>query len=297
MKIDQGTHKKSLFIVVYGILLAVSLGLLAYGALTGVWILLVLGILATGTFLYGRYVEPCLVQVQTYTHGEGPRSLRVVFLSDFHAGSGKTTRFYAHIAKRVRALEPDLLVFGGDFVDEALTSLPLLDPLFAWTPRLGSWFVLGNHDFIDDPQQLVRALEQRNVRDLTNASRSFALADGRSCELVGLDDSLFGAPDLRLVASPKTAAVRVIVTHEPDLLLDLPDGCADIVLLGHTHGGQIRLPVRGPVTSLPQIAPQWLDMGEKEWRGMRVLISRGIGEVWVKARLGARPEILVLDIG
>lgn len=296
MKLDQGTHKQSLFIVVYGILLTVSVGLLAYGALTRVWILLALGIFTTGTLLYGRYIEPYWVQVQTYTHGEGPRSLRVVFLSDFHAGSGKTARFYAHIAKRVRALEPDLLVFGGDFVDEALTSFSLLNPLFAWTPRLGSWSVLGNHDFIDNPQQLVRELEQRNVRDLTNLSRSFALTDGRSCELVGLDDSLFGAPDLRLVTSPKTAAVRIIVTHEPDLLLDLPDGCADIVLLGHTHGGQIRLPVRGPVIGLPQAAPQWLDMGEKEWRGMRVLISRGIGEVWVKARLGVRPEIMVVDV-
>ncbi len=195
----------------------------------------------------------------------------------------------------MKALQPDIIVLGGDFVDESARAVSQLRPIFELRPALGVWCVLGNHDFMDDPRALLREMLACGVRDLTNQTKVFPLTQNQSFELVGLDDSLFGSPDLGLVVAPKKG-LRVIAMHEPDLLLDLPEGCADVVLLGHTHGGQIRLPLHGPVVGLPQIAPQSLDAGEKPWRGMRAIISRGIGEAGVRARLGVRPEVVVLDI-
>lgn len=267
----------------------------------------ILGVIGTGVLVYGGLIEPRLVSVKKYTlrvGGDGvvgdkelskAKPIRLVFLSDLHAGLKKSQRFYGRIAERVKGLEPDVLVFGGDFVDESTNAVEALVPLFALKPQLGTWFVLGNHDFLDDPKRLQAWLLKKGLQDLTNRSVKLSLNGKEEFELVGLDDSWYGQPDVGLLEKTKTLP-RVLIAHEPDVLLDLPEACADVVILGHTHGGQIRLPGYGPITGLPQSAPQWLDAGEKTWKNLRIIISRGIGEAWVRARLGARPEIVVLDI-
>lgn len=266
----------------------------------------IVGVIGAGILLYGGLIEPRLVQIKKYSVGAGregvadqkiseTKPVRLVFLSDLHAGLKKSQRFYGRIAKRVKTLEPDLLVFGGDLVDESTDAVEALTSLLGLKPRLGTWFVLGNHDFFDDPKRLQTWLLRHGLKDLTNRSVKLPLNGEAEFELVGLDDSWYGQPDVSLVEKPKTG-LRILIAHEPDILLDLPEGCADVVLLGHTHGGQIRLPVYGPITGLPQSAPQWLDAGEKAWKNLRIIISRGIGEALVRARLGSRPEIVVLDI-
>ncbi len=287
--------RRPLLEVLFWIFVVCALGVLALGVWMSWLIVSGLGLVALGVLVYGGFIEPRWIRVTNYTVGEGEKRVRLVFLSDFHAGLKKQRSFYQRIANRVKELQPEIVVLGGDFVDESAKDLAQLAPIFDLRPSLGVWFVLGNHDFLDAPKELTDELLKLGARSLTNQVKTFPLAPEQSFELVGLDDSLFGSPDLRLVEKPKKG-IRVIAMHEPDLLLDLPENCADVVLLGHTHGGQIRLPIRGPVLGLPQIAPQSLDAGEKSWRGMRVLISRGIGEALVRARLGVRPEILALDI-
>jgi predicted MPP superfamily phosphohydrolase len=287
--------KRFLFESAFWILVAFCFGLCALGLWLR-WIpLLVIGLIGFGILIYGGFIEPRLVRVAQYSLGEGEKRLRLVFLSDFHAGVKKQRAFYQRIAERVSALEPDLLMLGGDFVDECAEDIGMLAPILDLRPPLGTRFVLGNHDFFDDPKKVIAQLVKAGARDLTNQSVAFKLTDTESLELVGLDDSLHGSPDLRLAEKPKQG-MRIIVMHEPDLLLDLPEGCADLVLLGHTHGGQIRLPIYGPVVGLPQVISQTLDAGERSWKGLRVIISRGIGEALVRARLGVRPEIVVLDV-
>lgn len=287
--------RQPLLEALFWVFVTCSLGAVLLGWWLG-WIILdVLGLITAGILFYGGFIEPPWVRIVNYSLGEGEKRLRIVFLSDFHAGLKKRRGFYQRIATQVKKLQPELVILGGDLVDESAKDLPQLAPVLELSPSLGLWFVLGNHDFLDHPKQLTSEVLSSGARDLTNQSKIFPLADGQSFELIGLDDSLFGSPDLRLVEKPKKG-LRVIVMHEPDLLLDLPEHCADLVLLGHTHGGQIRLPLRGPILGLPQIAPQSLDGGEKVWRGMRVIISRGIGEALVRARLGSRPEIVVIDV-
>ncbi len=287
--------RRPLLEILFWIFIVCALGLIALGVWIGWLVVSALGAVALGVLVYGGFIEPRWIRVTNYIVGEGEKRVRLVFLSDFHAGVKKQRGFYQRIADQVKELQPDIVVLGGDFVDESAQDLGQLAPIFELRPSLGMWFVLGNHDFFDDPKTLTQGMLKLGARSLTNQVKTFPLPSGQSFELVGLDDSFSGSPDIRLVEKSKKG-VRVIVTHEPDLLLDLPEKCADVVLLGHTHGGQIRLPVRGPVVGLPQIVPQSLDAGEKSWRGMRVLISRGIGEALVRARLGVRPEIVVLDI-
>ncbi len=295
MNLHARGWKRFLFESAFWVFVALCFGLFVLGWRLQ-WIpLLVVGLIGIGVLVYGGFIEPRLIQITNYSLGEGAKKLRLVFLSDFHAGVKKQRAFYQRIAERVTALQPDLLVLGGDFVDECAHDIEALMPILGLRPPLGTRFVLGNHDFFDDPKKVTAWLVSAGARDLTNQSVAFKLTDTESLELVGLDDSLHGSPDLRLVEKPKQG-MRIIVMHEPDLLLDLPEGCADLVLLGHTHGGQIRLPIYGPVLGLPQTISQTLDAGEKSWKNLRVIISRGIGEALVRARLGVRPEIVVVDV-
>lgn len=264
------------------------------------WIwLCAIGIFSIGVLIYGGFIEPLLVRTTFYQVGAtdkpDTKPVRLVFLSDFHVGLKKRRAFYQRIADKVQALKPDLIILGGDIVDESAKDIGPFEPITRLEVPLGIHFILGNHDFFDDPAFVTNWLVERGCKDLTNRVLTPSLNDGGSFELIGLDDSWFGSPDMGLVQKPKQGT-RIIVTHEPDLLVDLPEGCADLVLLGHTHGGQIRLPFYGPVTGLPQSAPQWLDSGEKYWRNLRIIISRGIAEAGVRARLGSPPEIVVLDI-
>ncbi len=272
-----------------------AIALLVAGLWSGWFVFALLGAVGLLVLMYGGFVEPRLVQITNYSLGEGEKRLRIVFLSDFHAGVRKQQDFYQYVAQKTAEQKPDLILLGGDFVDECVDDLGGMAPIAKLQAPLGVWSVLGNHDFFDNPQKLASDLAGQGVRDLTNKAKSFKLTEEASLEVIGLDDSCYGSPDLSLIEKPK-AGLRLIVTHEPDVLVDLPAGCADLILLGHTHGGQIRLPIRGPVLGLPQVISQSLDMGEKTWNGLRVIISRGIGESLVRARLGARPEIVVLDV-
>lgn len=300
MNLHAASWKEPFFEAVFWLLVIVSGVSVGIGFWQGSVMLAVFGCVALAVLLYGGLIEPCWVRVTKYRLGEGnggktsdQKPFRLLFLSDLHAGLHKQAKFYERIAQRVTALGPDIVVLGGDLVNERSKDVEDLQAIFQLKPPLGTWFVLGNHDFFDDPKALVKRVLQQGVRDLTNQSLTFKLGAQTLLEIVGLDDSWYGTPDMSLVEAPKKG-MRILITHEPDLLLDLPEGCADVILLGHTHGGQIRLPGYGPLI-LPQSVSRSYDAGERIWKNMRVIISRGIAETLVRARLGARPEIVVLD--
>lgn len=262
------------------------------------WIALVL--IGTTGFLLGLYsgfVEP--YWLQTIHHplllSDGiKRSIRIIFLSDFHTGEEKTRRFYDRLFERVQALKPDLLLLGGDYVECHHSTIADLGNLARIKSRYGTRFVLGNHDYWDRPEAIHRALESFGAQSLTGRSETIGEGE-RAFTLVGIDDSWLGTPSGQLPLTKQSSPV-ILLTHESDILLDFPEGIVDLVFLGHTHGGQVRLPMHGSVKMLPQSTPQWLDRGLKYWRGMRLLISHGVGESGARVRFCARPQIVVVDL-
>jgi len=247
---------------------------------------------------YARFVEPFLVTVKKYRLAlvkKPERWIRVAFLSDLHADGWKGKRFYDRVVRKTQAQKPDLILIGGDVVEETASHLSEAAGLAKLDAPMGKYFILGNHDFMDDAAAVRRQLEAWGYEDVTNRVKTVS-ADGRAFDLVGLDDSWFGDPDLPLVRGGHKRP-RVVLSHEPDVLFDLRQGDADLILLGHTHGGQIRLPLIGHVAPLPQAAPQWLDLGKKTWKGMPVVISAGLGETNLNVRLFCPPQIVLLEIG
>ncbi len=246
---------------------------------------------------YAGFIEPYWFQVVTHklVLKDGvERSVRIIFLSDFHAGEAKKKPFYDALFTRVQTLRPDLVLLGGDYVECLGTFIHDLAEIRSLSPKYGVHFILGNHDYWDDPILIRDTLESFGARDLTG--KTHVIGEGaRAFALTGIDDAWFGTPRRQLPLA-QSASPLILLTHESDILLDLPDDLVDLVFLGHTHGGQVRLPGYGSLTKLPQSTPAWLDRGLKTWRGMRLLISQGIGESLARVRLFARPQIVIVDL-
>lgn len=221
--------------------------------------------------------------------------LRLAFLSDLHHGRWIHSGSVRAWVDAALAAEPDLVVLGGDLVDthpgEPVEAL--LDALAPLRAPLGVFAVWGNHDHrrMGDLAPFRDALGARGVRVLTNAS--VPVRDDAS--LAGLDDLRTGAPDLRaaLRGLPDEGA-RLLASHNPDVLPDVPVGAVELTLAGHTHGGQVRIPGVGPVVTSSRYGRRF-DMG---WvRGPALgYVSRGLGVGLAPIRVACPAELTVMDL-
>lgn len=283
---------------VYWMLVACAVaGVLVGFACGAMWLVgLACGALMVG--LWAGFIEPRLLTQKTIrlNLAASPRAvLRVAFLSDFHAGFVKSSAFYRRVVQRTLALHPDVVILGGDFVEASVEGMRDLECLRELAAPLGVHFLLGNHDFLDDPVRVQRTLAEFGCVDATN--RVWVLEkEGAVLEVVSLEDAYFGTPNLALLKSPRRGP-RLLLLHEPDQLLDVEEGTADLILFGHTHGGQVRLPFIGAVHPLPQIVSRQFDRGVRSWRGIPVVIGQGLGESTGRVRFCCPPQLLLLEIG
>ncbi|MBI5654995.1 metallophosphoesterase [Candidatus Uhrbacteria bacterium] len=264
----------------------------------GVWgILGVLALIGEALLIWGMFVEPHQVKVVTYREKLRPDAqawVKIVFLSDFHAGSFHSKRCYERIVNEVRALHPHLLLLGGDFVTDRFEPVMDLENLKGLEAPLGRYFVLGNHDYLDRPQEVRKAIRLLGYEDLTNKSVDLTLL-GRKLELRGVDDNWYGKPEIFHRSSREVP--HLTLAHEPDVLLDLKEGETDLVLAGHTHSGQVRLPFVGALIPIPAILGRAVDRGRKVVNGVPCIISNGLGESDGRMRLFSPPQIVVVEVG
>ena len=260
----------------------------------------IIALIVVACLLYGRLVEPRLLTVKTYQIPLVPQPqqwIKAVFLYDAHAGRDKGPWYYDRVAKTANSLKPDVIFVGGDFVDWDSSKVTWLEGWKNLSAPQGVYFVLGNHDYYDNVDRVrTYVLDTLKFKDLTNTVLSLDKG-GRTLSVVGLDDGHKGEPDLSLLNGSRSTRPRIIFTHEADALLSLPDGEAELAIVGHTHGGQVRLPFFGTPAVLPQAAPQWLDVGLKRWKGMPIIISAGLGEATAPVRFFDPPQIVVVEIG
>lgn len=253
-----------------------------------------------GFFLivYGVFVGPRRLSVKHYREKlvEEPRTwIRVVLMSDFHAGVSRSQAWYERLAIETQALDPDVLLLGGDYVDEDATRIHDLKALSGVTAHLGRYFILGNHDFLDDPAAVRETLRAWGLVDLTNAHMTLR-KDGCEMQLSALDDHWYGRPLVPpLRASDKLP--HITLAHEPDAVLDFEKHDTDLLLAGNTHGGQVRLPWVGSLAPIPAKLGRKVDRGRKQIRGVPLIISAGCGEADFGVRLFCPPEITVIEVG
>ena len=224
--------------------------------------------------------------------------LRLVFVSDFHAGPTVDARMFRDVFAAVGDAEPDLLLLGGDFVSfHARYVDRLIEPLARIAPPLGKFAVLGNHDLLGDDAYIVRRLGDAGVVTLVNHNVRLA-APHDDIWVCGLDDWDEGEPDAR-EAFRGAEGTRILLAHQPDGLLVVGDHPFDLALFGHVHGGQFlrdnREPMirhRGPISKL-YMHGGLFHAGVKD---APVLVSRGIGTSTLPARRHADPQVHICTL-
>jgi hypothetical protein len=203
------------------------------------------------------------------------------------------------VAALTNAARPDLVVHTGDFLTHRSGDFdaPLYEGLAQIAAPHGQWACLGNHDF-DDPERLTRKLAGAGVTVLRNRVASVDI-DGQPLEIAGID-FVFARTgreagfERLLAAWPPRRAPRLLLNHDPRGFAALPDGCADLVLAGHTHGGHIGIQL-SPGHALTVVGLTGIpDQGVFERGDLRLFVTRCVGFYGYPMRVGIPPEIAVL---
>lgn len=234
----------------------------------------------------------------------GLDGLRLAHLSDLHSGplvGPEVLRRWREAAARER---PDLLLFTGDLVDSRPEELaPLLEAFRDFAAPLGTFAVLGNHDYFDDPRPIWRDLGAAGIRCLENTS-AMVRRGGDTLAIMGLQDPMARNGRFRRMVfgpGPRPAeaardvpadAFRLCLNHRPSEWEKALEAGAKLTLSGHTHGGQIN-PIPG-ISSAHLLGPR---TGGLYREGEDLLyVSRGLGVVGLPLRIGAPPEIAILTL-
>ncbi len=260
-------------------------------------IFFVVAVIALMLLAYSVFIEPHHLHVTRYQVPLVSKPeiwIRIVFLSDFHAGGFRNAVWFERIAHEVQVLNPDSVVLGGDFVADRADFMSQLAYLRQLSAPLGKFFVFGNHDYLDRPQDIRSALVSWGFTDMTNRSTCIE-HEGHLFEIQGIDDHWRGDPHSFQRLSSNIP--HLLLSHEPDVVMDLHEGDTDFILSGHTHGGQVRLPFFGSMYPIPARLGRAVDWGEKIVNGMRLIVSSGLGEQDARIRFFCPPEIVVADIG
>lgn len=235
----------------------------------------------------------------------------VLLITDIHAGPFLSPACLTRTFRRLGGLAPDLILIGGDLATTRVGELiPTMNAFASLSAPLGVYGVLGNHDhYTEDPELLVSLVEKAGVRLLQN--RAVALErDGGRLVLAGIDDLNSGASDLDAAlaeadelrrptgrsipdGSKSNGAPVILLSHNPDVFFDAARRGVSLVLAGHTHGGQVRLP---GLPVLVRMSRYRLDQGRYCFNGSELIVSRGLGASGLPLRIGCPPEAVRITL-
>ncbi len=268
------------------------------------------GVLAAGGLaVYAGEIERHWIDVHHVTVRlpnlpEAFRGFRIAHLADFHYGEYTEPTFLRSAVRAVNALRPDLIALTGDFVssgpmarrisvDFASHCAELLGRLSC--PR--RFAVMGNHDCFVGAADVTDALESQGIPVLHNSAVPIERAGARLW-LAGTGDILVGNQVDLKAAIPRARNAKseplILMAHEPDFADEVVGSGVDLMLSGHTHGGQVRIPFAPPF-NLPPLGRKYVQ-GLFRLGDLQLFVTRGIGTVGVPFRFLCPPEITVITL-
>lgn len=249
------------------------------------------GAAVTSAGWYGTVYEPDDIEVVRLplvipNLPAGLDGLTAVQISDIHVGEISVVQ--RHMVDKVAALKPDVVFVTGDIVDDDVAIGDAAELLAGFPAPRGTWVVPGHRDHMSEAvYRLSEALAARQVHMILN--RSVQLDDG--FWIVGVDDPSSRHDDLAgALANVPDGATRILLAHSPDIVDRLANTRFDLVLAGHTHGGQVNLPVMRDGW-LREASTRRYRAGLYEVGASKLYVNRGIGTYYLPIRIGARPEI------
>ncbi|TAN35959.1 MAG: metallophosphoesterase [Verrucomicrobia bacterium] len=222
----------------------------------------------------------------------GPR-LRIAHVTDFHLNGMLPDSHYRLVMERVRQAEPDLVFLTGDYVSEENSYAAQLPQFLGKVHgRLGSFAILGNHDYWADATPVRDGLRTAGFQTLENGFQTLEIG-GQSVMICGCEDP-WG--DTKWHPPPHAENTLLLaLSHTADNIYRLAKAGAQMVFSGHYHAGQWRLPWVGPLM-VPSRFGRRFAHGHFEVRGAHLFVSAGIGITRIPFRIYCRPDIFIVDI-
>lgn len=261
------------------------------------------GALATGAAAaYAALVEPRWLEVTRTPISirglpEPLEGLRIALLTDLHAGGGRSLEIASRACRLAMRERPHVIALTGDLAhDRAPDFDRVMRAMECLAAPLGVYAVPGNHDYTVGIEKWRSAMRARPIRDLTNDAVTLSVDGARLC-IAGVDDRSCGDPSLGALPPPDTRDVTILLAHDPDQAERSRRAYddVDLILSGHTHGGQVRLPFAGALVN-PARREDLYEDGLRRRPWTQVYVSRGVGTVHLPVRFLCRPEVAVLEL-
>jgi len=226
-----------------------------------------------------------------------PRALdgfRIVQLSDLHHSPFTSREQIERAVETANSLQPDIVALTGDYVSkERAYAAPCAELLGRLRPKHGVFAVLGNHDHWTDAALITDLFRAEGITVLVNQGMRFE-RNGAAFWLAGVDDTMVGLEDLPLALAGSSATeFKLLLAHNPIILRRAARAGVDLVLSGHTHGGQVSL--RSDRNAAGRQRRRLLK-GLARQGETQIYITRGLGTVVLPVRFGCPPEVSLLEL-
>ncbi|MDF1506784.1 metallophosphoesterase [Robertmurraya sp. DFI.2.37] len=263
--------------------------------------------LSVGGYTYAGRIEPKLLKINKYqiSHLDIPvdfENIKIIQFSDTHLGFQYTLEQLQELVEEINNHKPDILFFTGDLLDEpnkygeferVISILKKLEAPF------GKYAVYGNHDHGGYGTDIFkRIMEESGFTLLLNDSIKIEKNAQSSIYLLGIDDAMLGRPDISAaLANVPDEAYKILLSHAPDLADNAANFNIQLQLSGHSHGGQIQIPLLGALVKPPY--------GEKYYEGfytvgeekpLTLYVNRGLGTTRLPFRFLSVPELTIFTL-
>jgi len=220
--------------------------------------------------------------------------LRLVHLSDFHYGPLVNPKHLERAIQAANDLRPDLIALTGDYISQDRAyAAPCAELVGQLRARYGVYAVLGNHDHWTDAKLITDLFRAENIRVLVNEGSRIDLKK-ETFWLAGVDDTMVGLEDLPLaLAGSRDNEFKLLLAHNPVILRRAARANVDLVLSGHTHGGQVTWRSEKSLSGRPR---RRMLRGLGRRGGTQIYVTRGLGTVILPIRYGCPPELSAIEL-
>lgn len=258
-------------------------------------------LIAIAVYIYARFIEPSFLTVHYVNLGNNQinkgNDLKILQFSDMHISDYFNDKDIKKVVEKINEENPDIVVFTGDLIDEynnyenkdnineICSNLGLINA------PLGKYAIYGNHDYGGGAERIYKnVMEDSGFKILKNEKVTL---NDYNINIIGMDDSIFGDFNKqKMVEMLDEDSYNVVLSHEPDVIDYLLEYNIDLFLSGHSHGGQVNLPV---VNSLPLLAKKYTGgiYTFDNFRQTTLYVNVGLGTSQMPLRFMAPPELSV----